>query len=103
MPDRFAFLKQRLISGNEEQVRHSWNSLLDKLRVEIEEIKSNESAIIPEIDFKDINHASDTFRRDLKTKGVAVIRGVVPEQEALQYKADLREYIKRNPQTKGKS
>ena len=54
------------------------------------------------IDFKDIDNAPDTFSSELRKRGVAVVRGVVPEQEALQWKEDLREYIRQNPQTKGK-
>ncbi len=59
------------------------------------------SNAIPEIDFKDINHASGTFQKELKNRGVAVIRNVIDEAQALKYKKDVQEYIRANPTTKG--
>ena len=58
--------------------------------------------VIPQIDFKDINYAPETFQKELKKRGVAVIRNVVDEAEALKYKKDIQEYIAANPQTKGR-
>lgn len=103
LPQRFAEQKQRLISGNEDAVRHAWNTLLPQLRREIEEIKSIGPAIVPELDFKDIEHPNtqQDFAKRLKKTGVAVIRDVVSEEEALGWKSEIREYIKQNPQTKG--
>ncbi|KFY33829.1 hypothetical protein V494_07279 [Pseudogymnoascus sp. VKM F-4513 (FW-928)] len=102
LPQRFAEQKQRLINGNEDAVRHAWNSLLPQLRQEIEEIKSTGPAIVPELDFKDIGHPNtqQDFAKRLKKTGVAVIRDVVSEEEALGWKSEIREYIKQNPQTK---
>jgi hypothetical protein len=97
----YADLKSRLITGHESQVRESWNRLLQDLREEIPLIVERGSKVIPEIDFKDIDNAPETFSSELRKRGVAVVRGVVPEQEALQWKEDLREYIRQNPQTKG--
>ena len=103
LPQRFAEQKQRLINGNEDAVRHAWNTLLPQLRREIEEIKSTGPAIVPELDFKDIDHpdTQQDFAKRLKKTGVAVIRDVVSQEEALGWKAEIIEYIKQNPQTKG--
>jgi|TARA_R110002003_G_scaffold112_32_gene9809 hypothetical protein len=97
----YADLKGRLIRGHENQVRESWERLLRQLRDELPLIIELGSKIIPEIDFKDLDNAPETFSNELRKRGVAVVRGVVPEQEALQWKDDLREYIRQNPQTKG--
>jgi len=97
----YAGLKGRLIRGHEDAVRESWERLLKDLREEIPHIVATGSKVIPEIDFKDIDDAPETFSKELRKRGVAVIRGVVPEQEALGWKEDLREYIRENPQTKG--
>lgn len=99
----YADLKGRLIKGHENEVRESWERLLQDLREEIPHIVELGSKVIPEIDFKDIGNAPETFSSELRKRGVAVIRGVVPEDEALQWKEDLREYIRKNPQTKGKN
>lgn len=58
--------------------------------------------VVPQIDFKDINSFPETFKKELKKRGVAVIRNVVDEAEALRYKKDVQEYIAANPQTKGR-
>ena len=99
----YANLKSRLIRGHEGEVRESWERLLRDLREEIPLIVERGSQVIPEIDFKDIDNAPESFSSELRKRGVAVIRNVVPEQEALQWKEDLREYIRQNPQTKGTS
>lgn len=96
----YAALKGRLIKGHENEVRESWERLLQELREEIPHIVELGSKVIPEIDFKDIGNAPETFSSELRKRGVAVVRGVVPEDEALQWKEDLREYIRKNPQTK---
>jgi hypothetical protein len=98
----YADLKARLIRGHESEVRESWERLLRHLREEIPLIVELGSKVIPEIDFKDIDNAPEAFSNELRKRGVAVVRGVVPEQEALLWKDDLREYIRQNPQTKGR-
>ncbi|KAL5381638.1 hypothetical protein DPSP01_007086 [Paraphaeosphaeria sporulosa] len=96
----YADLKARLIKGNEEAVRASWERLLKDLREEIPLIVEKGSEIIPEIDFRDIDDAPEEFSSELRKRGVAVVRGVVSEEEALGWKESLREYIRANPQTR---
>lgn len=98
---QYAELKTRLVRGNEDAIRHSWERLLRDLREEIPLIVDKGSSIIPEIDFADIDNATSDFSSELRKRGVAVVRGVVSEQEALGWKTSLREYIRANPQTKG--
>jgi len=97
---RFADLKSRLIKGHEDALQDSWNRLLASLREEIPLIASLGPKVVPEIDFKDIDNASPEFRAEHRKRGVAVIRNVVPDQDVLDWKRGLREYIAANPQTK---
>lgn len=97
---RYATLKARLISGHEDALYESWNRLLAALRDEIPLIAELGSRAVPDIDFKDIDNPSPEFRAAHKKRGVAVIRNVIPEQEALALKTELKEYIAANPQTK---
>lgn len=97
---RFADVKSRLVQGHEDALYQSWHRLLASLREEIPLIAELGPRAIPEIDFKDIDHASPEFRAEHKKRGVAVIRNVLPQQEALDLKQELREYIAANPQTK---
>lgn len=90
LPPRFAELKRALIAGNEEALYESWNRLLASLREEIPLIAQKGPKIIPSIDFADLDNSSEEFRAEHKKRGVAVIRNVVPEQQALAMKKDLR-------------
>ncbi|KAL9043675.1 MAG: hypothetical protein Q9214_003144 [Letrouitia sp. 1 TL-2023] len=103
LPSRFAELKARLIRGNGEQLTQSWQRLLKSLQGETETIKASGSKIIPEIAFHDLSNvlSRTEFRDKLRKRGVAVIRGVVSEREALDWKELLQRYIRSNSSTKG--
>lgn len=101
LPERFAQLKKRLLTSHEDQLKASWERLLATLHNEIEIVKQRGPLIIPEIDFKDIKNVPESFQSELKKRGVAVVRNVVPQEEALGYKRDIQQYIKANPSTKG--
>ena len=100
LPQRFADLKSRLIASHEDKLQASWDLLLRALQEEIPMIASVGSEIVPEIDFSDLDNASSDFKREHKKRGVAVIRNVIPEKDALHYKSDIRAYIQNNPNTK---
>lgn len=97
---QYAELKGRLTRGREDAIRESWERLLRDLREEIPIIVELGSKVVPEINFKDIGNASESFKQEHRKRGVAVVRGVVLEKEALQWKEELREYIRKNPHTK---
>lgn len=105
LPPRFADLKRRLIHGHEDQLRDSWQRLLAKLREETEIITALGSKVVPELNFEDLDNVEKrtTFRNELHNRGVAVIRGVVAEREALDWKELTKRYIQNNPATKGKA
>ncbi len=106
LPQRFAAQKRRLIQGHEERVLESWHQLLADLHREAEEIRAVGSSIIPEISFDDVKwnniEKMTAFRDKLRKRGVAIIRGVVTEKEALGWKELVRRYIQANPSTKGR-
>lgn len=101
LPQGFARQKKRLIAGREDQVKKSWDRLLYGLREEVRTIERRGSDIIPSIDFQDILAAPRSFQDELRKRGVAIIRGVIPEVEARTYKEDIEKYVRENPQTKG--
>ena len=105
LPPRFADLKRRLIHGHKDQLRDSWQRLLAHLREETEKIKALGSRVVPELNFEDLDNVEKrkTFRNGLYSRGVAVIRGVVAEREALDWKELTKRYIQNNPTTKGKA
>ena len=102
LPDRFRQIKNSLIAGREDKVVTSWNRLLEELRKENETIAAQGSAVIPTIEFHDLESEIERLKPEIQKRGAAVIRGVVPEPEARAYKSEIEEYVKKNPSTKGK-
>lgn len=101
LPQRYADLKRRLLAGREDEIKRGWDRLLHKLKDEVRTVKERGSSIIPSIEFKDIKNAPASFREELQRRGIAVIRGVVPEAEARSYKEEIEAYVRANPSTKG--
>ncbi|EAQ83464.1 hypothetical protein CHGG_09868 [Chaetomium globosum CBS 148.51] len=101
LPDRFRELKLRLVEGHEDAVIASWKRLLATLKKENEIIARTGPAIVPEIRFSHLQEDLDTLKPEIKKRGVAVIRGVIPEDEARSYKFEIEEYARQNPQTRG--
>ncbi|KAK1828522.1 hypothetical protein QBC39DRAFT_393100 [Podospora conica] len=96
---RFAALKQTLIAGREDALTSSWNRLLTALQEETRLVSALNSDIIPTIDYSDISNPSraDPFRRHLRTRGVAIIRRVVPRTTALAWQDEATTYLASNP------
>lgn len=98
---RFASVKSALISEKEDAVQASWARLLSQLQKEVDLISRKKSSIIPMINFKDVDSPPEAFAEEYRKRGVAVIRNVIPEEEVLDMKNELKKYIVQNPQTKG--
>ncbi|CZR50815.1 related to DUF1479 domain protein [Phialocephala subalpina] len=62
-----------------------------QLAIENELVKQKAPAIIPQINFEDLGKAPEEFMREMKWRGVGVIKGVVPESEARGYKEETEE------------
>ncbi|GAB1317781.1 DUF1479-domain-containing protein (Fragment) [Madurella fahalii] len=101
LPDRFRELKLRLVDGHEDAIIASWERLLEVLKKENEIIANAGSAIIPEVRFSHLQADIDSNKPEIKKRGVAVIKGVIPEDEARAYKFEIEEYVRQNPQTRG--
>ncbi|PKS11173.1 hypothetical protein jhhlp_002934 [Lomentospora prolificans] len=100
LPTRFRDLKYSLVAGKEDKVIASWNRLLKALAVENDLISTWKSAIIPSIEFNNLEFEIEKYKPEIQKRGAAVIRGVVPEAEARLYKFEIEEYVKKNPHTK---
>ena len=103
LPPRFADLKRSLKRGWEDALQDSWRRLLISLHEETKKVKALGSRVIPELDFRHMHDLDKrtVFRDELHKSGVAVIRGVVTEKEALDWKELVKRYIQNNPSTKG--
>ena len=100
LPQRFADVKRSLVRDR-SALHSSWNRLLARLRDETQTVKFQGSSCIPEIDFADIKNAPAEFSNALRKRGVAVVRQVIPENEAREYKEETERYVAANPSTKG--
>lgn len=97
---RFAQLKEQIIGKHEQQVKDSWYRLLDALKREISIIRSDGLTTIPQVNFHDMENISNDIRNEIRTRGVMVIRNVLPKTDALKLKTNVQHYIKQNPDTK---
>ncbi|CAG8195092.1 unnamed protein product [Penicillium olsonii] len=100
LDERFAAQKKRLLLERGGEIKKSWDRLLNKLKEEVGTIERHGPNIVPSIDFKDIHVAPEEFQRELRKRGVAVVRGVIPENEARGYKEAIEAYSRANPGTK---
>ncbi|KAL7619368.1 hypothetical protein AAE478_009905 [Parahypoxylon ruwenzoriense] len=100
LPQRFLELKKTLVNGHEGRVVDSWNRLLAQLKQENEIIATEGPRVIPSLNFQDLDDDLVRLRDELEKRGVAVIRGVLPENETRSFKNEIEEYVKQNPQTK---
>lgn len=103
LPERFAEIKRNLISGHEDALIASWNRLLAELKVENDKVARLGPAIVPSIEFEDLDNlkTNDQFMNDVTKRGCAVIRGVIDEKVARNYKTQTEAYVKANPHTRG--
>ncbi|KAF3802941.1 hypothetical protein GCG54_00000308 [Colletotrichum gloeosporioides] len=103
LPPRFAQIKRSLIAGKETAIVDSWNRLLVALRAEIALIGVTKSDIIPTIDFSELkDHARvSEFAAKLRRRGGAVIRNVIPPDQARNWREETETYLADNPETRG--
>ena len=103
LPPRFAVLKRELVAGSEDAVLAGWNRLLE--RVSLQKLQNFDTGMIPVVEFSEIaaNHGRipEHKAKSLRECGTIVIRGLVSEAQALQWKKQILDYVQKNPQTQG--
>ncbi|KAK2037970.1 DUF1479-domain-containing protein [Colletotrichum somersetense] len=100
LPDRFRALKRDLVAGREVAVARSWGRLLRALREENEVVRVAGPAVIPSVEFRDLDAGVARLRDEIRKRGALVVRGVVDEAEARAYKDEIEAYVRRNPSTR---
>ncbi|KAJ8110982.1 hypothetical protein ONZ43_g5734 [Nemania bipapillata] len=101
LPESFLTLKKSLVAGHEDKVIASWQRLLGQLKRENRILATEGSKVIPSLEFANLEGDLERLRSEIKKRGAAVVRGVIPEEEARAYKSDIEEYVRQNPSTKG--
>ncbi|CAN6674327.1 hypothetical protein TRVA0_051S00958 [Trichomonascus vanleenenianus] len=104
LDESYKAVQTRIFNGREDKLKESWNSLLNKLEEEVARVRKHGNAVIPQIDVSDLKRDATgnvTFDEEhqalIRKTGVAIVRNVIPQKEARQWKYDLDEYIKNNP------
>ncbi|SPO21918.1 related to DUF1479 domain protein [Ustilago trichophora] len=105
LPDRFAQLKRSLISSpaHAEHLKRTWRDVLSSLSQRVEETAALGGSCIPEVEFPSGGKVGkleewtdkNTFE-NIKDRGVAVIRNVIPSSQVLQWKEEIQSYAKLN-------
>lgn len=101
LPDRFRQLKCDLVRGREGAIKQSWAKLLRQLRKENDIIAARGPAVIPQVEFNDLEAGIEGLKGEIQKRGAVVVKGVIPEAEARAYKEEIEEYVKKNPSTRG--
>lgn len=106
LPQRFADLKRGIIDTNGDAILDGWSRLLNHLETEaIPKVKELSSNSIPEVSFSSIaengGHLPTEAQNLLRECGTIIIRGIVPEEQALRWKQSVQDYVAANPCTTG--
>jgi len=95
-------LKRSIVDpSDEEAVKACWADLIQELSDAHKEITAKGPSIIPQVDFADLDKLTDAQKDEIRKVGSVVVHNVVEDDQALQWKEMLREYIKANPQVDG--
>lgn len=105
LPARFAQLKASLVKddAHAEQLKKRWYEVLDAVKEQVELTSRKQGDLIPYVTYPGTHKAagkswlSAEQVEEIKKRGVAVIKNVVPNQQALDWKQQVREYAAKNP------
>jgi hypothetical protein len=114
LDDRYRVRKTELL-GSDQQTKQkwmsSWATLLRRIRQKAEDTNRERHNYVPTIDYADVKDSAfnwhlpqkaelgdrlNDFSKLYRERGVAVIRNVIPQEEILALKEDLKDYISRN-------
>ncbi|EJF60723.1 hypothetical protein DICSQDRAFT_107124 [Dichomitus squalens LYAD-421 SS1] len=96
LPARFADLKKQMCI-DKNAIEHAWRTVLQELDDATEEIVQQGNEMVLRVPTGDIQQGlSKEQLKVLKKTGVMIVTGGVSEQEALDWKRSLREYIAAN-------
>ncbi|PCH36632.1 DUF1479-domain-containing protein [Wolfiporia cocos MD-104 SS10] len=96
LPERFAELKRELCKDTAKMVL-TWWSVLKELDGAVDEISKKGAGVIPQIQYSNITSGlSEQQVKDIKHRGVVIVKGGVSREEALGWKQSIKDYIKQN-------
>lgn len=103
LPPRFRDLKRVLIGDADNQARliASWSRLTSRLAEAASDIEKRQQAAVPVLSYDELVSGDASAIARFKECGTAVVTGVVPEETASRWLADVEAYVAANPEVKG--
>ncbi|KAI1370207.1 hypothetical protein F4677DRAFT_438998 [Hypoxylon crocopeplum] len=90
-------LKRSIIDQyGEGNLKSSWLKVCEKLAEVTADISRDGTKLIPDLPFSEIMSLSTERRAEITSRGCCVVRGVIPEEEASKWFAELKTFIKEN-------
>lgn len=101
MDEKFIALKKEIAPQNPNVLTKAWERLLQDFEKASVDVAQQGSAYIPTVTMAEIEANNGAFPPHIaelvKSRGCCVIRNVIPEQEARNYKQNIVDYIARHP------
>jgi hypothetical protein len=95
---RFVTLKQEITPEDPHVLQAAYDRLMASFEQEKQEIQEKGSAVVPEVHIDAIKKNGGRLPDDIavlvKKRGALVVRGLVDRHVAMEYKNDIKEYIK---------
>ncbi|KAF8726215.1 hypothetical protein AX14_007926 [Amanita brunnescens Koide BX004] len=94
LPARFSDIKKSLWK---DSLVESWRQILKELDERVVAITERGTEIIPQVEFEELKAGlSDAQISNIREVGTVLVRGGIPKDEALAWKADIRAYAALN-------
>ncbi|KAF5355130.1 hypothetical protein D9756_005570 [Leucocoprinus leucothites] len=95
LPDRFATLKKEIFK---DEMVESWREVLSELEGTVAEIMEKGNTLVTRVSYEDIKsgQVSQAQIDHIKQVGTVIITGAVPQEEALGWKQQIRDYAAAN-------
>ncbi|KAF4613742.1 hypothetical protein D9613_008102 [Agrocybe pediades] len=104
LPPRFVDLKKQIAAQYpdfEQNAVRSWGEVLEEMNKVTKVVKVEGVDYIPQVNFADLEKLSKEEIERIKRRGTVVIRDVVPDEQAVKWKEELKEFVKANPTVEG--
>ncbi|PPQ79097.1 hypothetical protein CVT25_002890 [Psilocybe cyanescens] len=104
LPARFIDLKVEIASAYpdfEQNATRSWVEILEEMDKVTKKIIEEGVNYIPEVDFAHLENLNREEVEKIKRRGSVVIRNVVPDEQAVKWKEELKEFVTVNPTVEG--
>ncbi|KAH9481804.1 Tubulin beta-2 chain [Psilocybe cubensis] len=104
LPARFIDLKVQIASSYpdfEKNAIRTWSEILHEMNNVTKTIIEEGTNYVPQVDFADLNNLSSEEVEKIKRKGSVVIRNVVPDEQAIKWKEELKEFVTVNSTVEG--